>query len=400
MMKIATIVGARPQFVKAAVVSRAIGDHNRTSQDKSGRIDETIIHTGQHYDHNMSDVFFDEMHIPRPKHHLGIKNLSHGAMTGHMLEKLEAVLQDEKPSIVLVYGDTNTTLAGALAATKLHIPVAHVEAGLRSFNRLMPEEVNRVLTDHVSNILFCPTKQAVKNLKREGIGKIYSSAVRINYDEDVKKRKIRKNSTAVQLKKLMKAPPTVALVGDVMLDAALFYKEYSRRPEFNVPASFVLATIHRAENTDDPKRLKSILRALQRISREMAVILPLHPRTRSLFNALGLKICADNLRIIDPVGYLNMVYLLERCTLVITDSGGLQKEAFFFKKPCITVRDETEWVELVENGLNVVAGTNVHNIYNAFRNMAERKLDFGKKLYGDGRAGDKIVKMMLNFVKL
>ena len=397
MVKIATIVGARPQFVKAAVVSRAIGDYNRSSRDKSGRIDEIIIHTGQHYDHNMSDVFFDEMHIPRPKHHLGIKNLSHGAMTGHMLEKVEAVLQEEKPDIVLVYGDTNSTLAGALAATKLHIPVAHVEAGLRSFNRLMPEEVNRVLTDHVSNILFCPTRQAVKNLKREGIGKIYSSAVRINYDKDVKKRKIRKNSTAAQLKKLMKAPPMVALVGDVMLDAALYYKEYSRRPEFDVPQSFVLSTIHRAENTDDPKRLKSILMALQKISRKIPVILPLHPRTSSLLEALSIKICNENVRIIDPVGYLNMVYLLERCSLVITDSGGLQKEAFFFKKPCVTVREETEWVELVENKYNFVAGTSADKVYAAFKEMVKRKLKFDKDLYGDGKAGEKIIRMILKF---
>ena len=231
-MKIATIVGARPQFVKAAAVSRAIENYNQSLKNKSKRIEEFIIHTGQHYDHNMSDIFFDEMHIPRPKHNLDVKNQSHGAMTGQMLEKTECLLQEEKPDVVLVYGDTNSTLAGALAATKLHFPVAHVEAGLRSFNRLMPEEINRVLTDHVSNILFCPTKQAVKNLKREGIGNIYSSTGRKIAIKMLRNEKSEKDSTAIPFRKLIKSPPMVSLVGDVMLDAALYYKEFGQKPEF------------------------------------------------------------------------------------------------------------------------------------------------------------------------
>ena len=374
MLKIATIVGARPQFVKAAVVSRAIEHQNQKRGEDSNRIEEILVHTGQHYDHNMSDIFFDEMHIPHPKYHLGVKDLSHGAMTGRMLEKIEEVLQKENPNIVLVYGDTNSTLAGALAAAKLHLPVAHVEAGLRSFNRLMPEEINRVLTDHVSNVLFCPTEQAINNLKREGIGTERSKYRGKRGTKSNKQNKANRIASFSLPCQLIQSPPRVLMVGDVMLDAAIYYKKYSQKPDFDVPPQFVLVTIHRAENTDDNARLKSIFSALRKISLEMPVVIPLHPRTLPLVTTLNIS--SDNLRIIDPVGYLNMVYLLERCTLVLTDSGGLQKEAYFFKKPCITLRDETEWVELVANDFNCIAGADDHKIYEGFKNSLEKQLNY------------------------
>ena len=396
MLKIATIVGARPQFVKAAVVSRAIEHQNQKRGEDSNHIEEIIIHTGQHYDHNMSDIFFEEMHIPLSKYHLCVKDLSHGAMTGRMLEKIEEVLQKENPDIVLVYGDTNSTLAGALAAAKLHLPVAHVEAGLRSFNRLMPEEINRVLTDHVSNVLFCPTKQAVKNLKREGIENDQSKQKEKSGINRNERNEIKSDDPSKLAQQIIQSPPSVLLAGDVMLDAAIYYKKYSRKPEFDVPPEFVLVTIHRAENTNDPARLKSIFSALRKISHEMPVIIPLHPRTLPLITKL--KIPPANLRIIDPVGYLNMVYLLERCTLVMTDSGGLQKEAYFFKKPCITLRDETEWVELVANDFNCLAGADDHKIYEGFKNSLEKHLNFDLKLYGEGDAGIKIVRFLVDYL--
>lgn len=366
-MKICTIVGARPQFIKAAPVSRAIAKHNRLT--------EVIIHTGQHFDTDMSDVFFKELNIPKPDYNLGINNASHGAMTGRMLEKIEEILIKEKPSWVLVYGDTNSTLAGALAAAKLHIPVAHVEAGLRSFNRRMPEETNRVLTDHISTILFCPTKQAIENLKVEGV-------VDSNTDHE----------PSVMSCKL---PRTVALVGDVMFDAALYYKQYAKKPRFDLPEQFILATVHRAENTDNAERLKSIFRAFEKICQEIPIILPLHPRTRKIIQ--GLKIKTSNLKfqLVEPVSYLEMVYLLERCGIVMTDSGGLQKESYFFGKPCVTLRDETEWVELVDNGCNSVAGTDSECIYNDYKQMMNKQIDFNLNLYGEGEAGSKIVNILV-----
>jgi len=371
-MKIVTIIGARPQFIKAAVVSRAIANYNRDVTSSSLLVTEVIVHTGQHYDRNMSDVFFEEMNIPIPDYFLDINGLSHGAMTGQMLEKIEAVLVDEKPDMVLVYGDTNTTLAGALAAVKLHIAVAHVEAGLRSFNRKMPEEINRVLTDHIADFLFCPTKQSIENLKAEGIinkehspGNDYSSSI-VGHN------------------------PIICLVGDVMLDAAIYYKERARKPQLVLPEKFILATIHRAENTDNPLRLKSIFDGFEKIGKEIPIILPLHPRTRKTIETLDLK-TSNSIKIIDPVSYLEMIYLLENCLLVMTDSGGLQKEAFFFKKPCITMRDETEWVELVEHGVNSLTGAEAENIYDAFKATIETDLNFNFELYGDGNSGEKIV---------
>jgi len=369
-MKIVTIIGARPQFIKAAVVSRAIANLNKDVTPNSLLVTEVIVHTGQHYDRNMSDVFFEEMNIPKPNRFLDINGLSHGAMTGQMMEKIESVLVEEQPDFVLVYGDTNTTLAGALAAAKLHIAVAHVEAGLRSFNRKMPEEINRVLTDHMANFLFCPTKQSVENLKAEGI-----IDAKVKADEN-------------QFSEIHN--PRVCLVGDVMLDAAIYYKAHARKPQLALPEKFILATIHRAENTDNAVRLKSIFDGFEKIGKEVPIILPLHPRTRKSIEPLDLK-ASDSIEIIDPVSYFEMIYLLEKSVLVMTDSGGLQKEAFFFKKPCITLRDETEWVELVEHGFNSLAGAETENMYDAYKAIVETDLDFNIELYGDGNAGEKIV---------
>jgi len=393
-MKIATIIGARPQFIKAAVVSRTISEFNKRARNKSSLITEVIVHTGQHFDRNMSDVFFEEMSIPRPDYFLDINGLSHGAMTGQMLEKIEGVLQKEKPDIVLVYGDTNTTLSGALAAVKLHIPVAHIEAGLRSFNRRMPEEINRVLTDHVANFLFCPTQQAVQNLKDEGIGE-NDLLIR-----DLKKSAITPdtqipNQTIFTKTISYERPPKVDLVGDVMLDAAMYYRNFARKPQFALADKFILATIHRAENTDTPNRLKSIFNGLFKISKKLPIILPLHPRTRKILETLDIKTnLHTNIKIIEPVSYLEMIYLLEKCTMVMTDSGGLQKEAFFFEKPCITLRNETEWVELVDNGLNYLADVDSENIILLSQKALNTKHEFNKRLYGIGNAGNQIVNIL------
>ncbi|MCE1227372.1 MAG: UDP-N-acetylglucosamine 2-epimerase (non-hydrolyzing) [Geobacteraceae bacterium] len=360
-MKIVTVIGARPQFIKAAAVSRAIAEYNAAAQDQYPSIYEVIIHTGQHFDENMSDIFFDEMQIPRPDYHLEINSLGHGAMTGRMLEKIEEVLINEKPDWVLVYGDTNSTLAGALAAKKLHIKVAHVEAGLRSYNMGMPEEINRILTDRISDLLFCPTDTAVKNLEREGFGTF---------------------------------PCCIIKSGDVMQDAALFYRETAARKSdiisrLNLSAKpFALCTIHRAENTDVPERLATIVNALNDITEEMDVILPIHPRTRKIMEA---KMLDTKCIIIDPVGYLDMIQLLEHTRIVLTDSGGLQKEAFFFCKPCVTLRDETEWVELVEGGHNTLAGANKLDICSAFLKMRSASPNFDRNLYGAGQAASRII---------
>lgn len=315
-MKVVTIVGARPQFVKASVVSRALEEH--------GGFDELIIHTGQHYDPNMSDIFFEELGIPLPARNLGIGSGSHGHQTGKMLEAIEAVLLEVQPDLLLVYGDTNSTLAGALAATKLHVPVAHVEAGLRSFNRKMPEEVNRVLTDHLSAYLFAPTDTAVANLQREGL-----------------------HGCAVHQ------------VGDVMYDVALAYGRRSDQQSMILeawgltPGAYALATVHRAENTNDPARLARIFQALGKVGDQQPVILPLHPRTRVLLGKdLQHLLQNGRIRLIDPVGYLDMLQLEKNANLILTDSGGVQKESYFFGVPCITLRDETEWVELVTSGWN------------------------------------------------
>ena len=359
-MKIVTVVGARPQFVKAAAVSRVL-------RGRDG-VREVLVHTGQHFDANMSEIFFRQMDIPKPDYNLEIAGLSHGAMTGRMIEKIEEVLIDEKPDVTLVYGDTNSTLAAALAAAKLHVPVAHVEAGLRSFNMKMPEEINRILTDRISNWLFCPTDAAVENLRREGFMDFGNAEV--------------------------------VRTGDVMQDAAMFYAEKCRKPELTTcpvdfDRPFALVTIHRAENTDEPDRLRGIFNALGQISREMQVVMPLHPRTGQKMQQDGIEPIRGDMFIVDPVGYLEMIYLLKRCRIVLTDSGGLQKEAFFFKKPCVTLREETEWVELVEAGANVLAGSDERRIVQEFRKIADVGVSDPENLYGGGRAGEKIVDKLL-----
>ena len=312
MTKIVTIVGARPQFVKAATVSRAL----QSRPDMT----EIMVHTGQHFDANMSDIFFRELGIRAPDHHLGIGGGSHGEMTGKMLAEIERVLITEEPNWVLVYGDTNSTLAGALAAAKLHIRVAHVEAGLRSFNRRMPEEINRVMTDHVSTLLLCPTEVAIANLAAEGITR------------------------------------GAHQIGDVMYDAALDARERARNESTILgllqlkPGGFALSTVHRAENTDDPVRLGAILDHLKTAAQSRPVVLPLHPRTAGAVKRHDMLL--DGLTVIDPVGYLDMTALLDACVEIHTDSGGVQKEAYFHRKPCVTLRDETEWVETIEAGWN------------------------------------------------
>jgi UDP-GlcNAc3NAcA epimerase len=312
-MMVISVIGARPQFVKAAVVSRAL---------REAGIDELLVHTGQHYDNNMSGVFFSQLSIPEPAENLGIGSMSHGAQTGRMLEALEAVFLSRRPDFVMVYGDTNSTLAGAVAAAKLHIPVAHVEAGLRSYNRAMPEEINRVVTDHLSDLLFVPTDVAVENLLKEGIGEA----------------KIR-------------------IVGDVMYDAALEYGRVAFSSSRILEAlgvrrrQFVLCTVHRAENTDDPERLKRIIDGLRSVSGRMSVVLPLHPRTRSRLPA---NLQDRRFIVTEPVSYLDMLALEQSAAVIATDSGGVQKEAFFFRVPCVTIRTETEWVELIRSGWNTL----------------------------------------------
>lgn len=350
-MKIATIVGARPQFIKAATVSRVITDR----QD----ISEVLIHTGQHFDNNMSDVFFQELDIRKPDYHLGIGGGTHGQNTGRMIEGIEQVLIDQKPDCVLVYGDTDSTLAGTLAAVKLHIPLAHVEAGLRSFNRRMPEEINRVLTDHASDLLFVPTQAAITNLEREGI-----------------------------------IGDKVHLVGDVMFDATLYYRDRARKPTNVVLAdgeAFFLCTIHRAENTDNPVRLKTIVALLNRLAKETSIVLPLHPRTLGAIKCLDDTELNDSVQVIEPVGFLEMTWLLAHCQLVLTDSGGVQKEAYFHQKPCVTLRDETEWVELVEAGWNQLVSPDIVDVKNIIHTTQIRPHVYEHNLYGDGKTAAKIV---------
>ena len=360
-MHIVTIVGARPQFIKAAIISRALREHNT----EPGRvpIQEVLLHTGQHYNENMSQVFFDELDIPRPHYNLGVGSLPHGAQTGRMLEQIEEVLLKEKPDWVLVYGDTNSTLAGALAAAKLHIPVAHVEAGLRSFNRHMPEEINRLLTDHVSAMLFCPTQTAVNNLADEGVRE------------------------------------GVELVGDVMYDAALYYGAKAEAHSSIIarlalrPQEYVLATLHRAENTDDPLRLRAIVEGLGAVAEKTPVVIPLHPRTRAALEREGLLApAAETCRLIPPVGYLDMVLLEKNAQLIATDSGGVQKEAYFYGVPCITLREETEWVETVEAGWNVLVGADRERIILAALSFVTPATRPG--LYGDGKASARCVALL------
>ncbi|WP_168394052.1 non-hydrolyzing UDP-N-acetylglucosamine 2-epimerase [Acinetobacter indicus] len=349
-MKILTVLGARPQFIKAAAFSRAM--------EKYEGVEEVIVHTGQHYDQNMSDVFFAEMDIPLPKYKLQTGGKTHGAMTGQQLEKIEEILFNEKPDLVLVYGDTNSTLAGALAATKLHIPIAHVEAGLRSFNKKMPEEVNRILTDQISNYLFVPSSDAKQNLLREGINE-----------------------------------SKIFVVGDIMYDVALYYKERMVKPSWFEDLNlekFILCTVHRAENTDDATKLSNIFKGLGLSNKD--IILPLHPRTVSKIKEHNINVL-PNIKIVEPVGYLEMVWLEVNCDLIVTDSGGVQKEAYFHNKYCVTLREETEWVELVDEGYNTLVGFDADLIKQALSQNYQSDLSVG--IYGCGDTALNILNIMV-----
>jgi UDP-GlcNAc3NAcA epimerase len=363
-MKITTIIGARPQFIKASAVSRAILQHNVNSDN---HIREVIIHTGQHFDKNMSDVFFTEFENSKPDYNLEISNLSHGAMTGRMLEAIEKVLYKQQPDLVLIYGDTNSTLSGALAASKMHIPVAHVEAGLRSFNMRMPEEINRIISDRISNYLFCPTRTAVGNLNNEGITNgVYN-------------------------------------VGDVMYDNTLYYRDKAKQQihlsQWDVEeGQYALCTIHRAENTDNTSRLESILEALREIASDMPVLLPIHPRTKKTICSLGKDNWLNGIHILNPLPYLETLRLEMSAKVILTDSGGIQKEAFFHQVPCITMRDETEWVETVELGCNKLVGADKNKILSTFEQVGQMKDELTCRLkpYGEGLAAQLIISKFLN----
>jgi UDP-GlcNAc3NAcA epimerase len=349
-MRVVSVVGARPQFVKAGVLSRRLRTRHR----------EILVHTGQHYDHEMSEVFFEELGIPPPDHNLGVGSGSHGGQTGLMLERIEKVLLAEQPQVVIVYGDTNSTLAGALAAAKLHIPVAHVEAGLRSFNRRMPEEINRVLTDQLSDLLFCPSEVAKTNLAAEGI----TSGVHI--------------------------------VGDIMVDAIYTFGERARSRTGLLdrlgilPHRYFLATVHRAENTDDPSRLRAILEAFTRLP--LPVVFPVHPRTKSRLRDLA-GAAPDGVIQVEPVGYLDMLMLQSHAVAVLTDSGGMQKEAYCLGTPCVTLREATEWIETVEAGWNRVCGVDPVRILAAMADLPDRALP-RPPLYGDGHSADKMIAVL------
>jgi len=365
---VASVVGARPQFVKASAFSAAVSAHNAAFGREAVR--DLLIHSGQHYDADMSGVFFGQLGLPEPAYHLGAGGIAgHGAMTGLMLERLEKVLEEVRPDVVLVYGDTNTTLAAALAASKLNLPVAHVEAGLRSGDRSMPEEINRVVTDHLSSLLFCPTPLAVENLALEGLvaGRGAVSGV---YE-----------------------------TGDVMYDAALAHAHRGRHAPESLGLApgepFALCTVHRQANVESPERLGGIFQALGEIAREMPVVFPLHPRTARLAGEYGLA-AAPGVRLAGPVGYFESLGLLRACSLVLTDSGGLQKEAYFFAKPCVTLREETEWRETVASGCNVLAGTDPERIARSARGLLSSRLDFSARHYGDGTAARRILGILLD----
>ena len=353
-MKIITIVGARPQFIKSAVLSKAFND--------SSEFEEIIIHTGQHYDTNMSDVFFNELKIPKPKYNLNINSASHGAMTGRMLEDIENILIDEKPDGVLVYGDTNSTLAGALASKKINISVFHVESGLRSFNMKMPEEINRILTDNISDLLFCPSSVSINNLKNEGF--------------------INKACKFID-------------VGDIMYESVKLFSDF----KVNIPYdNYILTTIHRPENTDNENKLKNICNALNILSKTNLILFPIHPRTQNKLKEFNIKL-SDKIIILPPKGYIEMLSMLDSSQLVLTDSGGLQKEAYFKNKYCVTVRDETEWRELVDEGVNIITGDNQNKILKAVEKFQNKKEILQKPIYGSGDTSKKIIIEMIDFFK-
>lgn len=357
MLKILTIIGARPQIIKASALSREFNNYKN--------IKEVIVHTGQHFSDNMSRVFFKEMKIPSPKYNLNINSLNHGAMTGRMIEEIEKILIIESPKYVLVYGDTNSTLAGSIAAKKLNFELIHVEAGLRSYNMSMPEEINRILTDRISDILFCPTKQAIENLNNEGFSHF--------------KCKIHN-------------------VGDVMLDNMLYFEKYAEKKstilkKLNIKSkNYYLCTIHREENIKNIANMSKIIHGLNELSKKYMIILPGHPRTKKILSRFKMS---ENIKIIEPVSYLNMIQLIKNARLIITDSGGLQKESYFFNTFCVTLRNETEWVELVDNGYNILVGYDAEKLEKAVKKLENLSFNRTVKLYGSGDSCKKIVKILL-----
>lgn len=369
MISILTIVGARPQFIKAAAISRAIREKFGT------QVREYILHTGQHYDENMSEVFFQQMQIPRPDFRLSVGSGSHGLQTGEMMKQIEAILQAQPFNALLVYGDTNSTLAGALAASKLHIPVIHIEAGLRSFNKSMPEEINRICSDHVATFLFPPTEIAVENLKREGFSFVTDKPV--SYDN-----------------------PWVENVGDIMYDNSLHFAEIAEKEshildEISVSAKkYVLCTIHRDFNTDNMARLEQIFIGLNEVSKELPIVLPCHPRTAKKLGELQNK-PSENIKIIAPVSFFDMIKLEKNAAQIITDSGGVQKEAYFFQIPCIVMRPETEWLEIIETGNGVLADADAAKIKDGFHYFSNREKSTYPALYGDGKAAERIMEIVL-----
>ena len=377
-MKIITIIGARPQIIKAAAISRAIHTHFKD------QITELIVHTGQHYDDNMSAIFFSEMGIPEADYNLSVGSGNHGAQTANMMEGIETILLKERPDALLVYGDTNSTLAGALAAAKIHIPVVHIEAGLRSYNKSMPEEINRITCDHCSTLLFSPTNQGISNLVKEGFSTTIHSKASIDH-------------------------PLVFKTGDIMFDNSMYFSSIANEKQGLVekleltPGEFILCTIHRDSNTDKPEHLNQIIRGLlqiQRISNQV-LVLPLHPRTRKKMTELLEPEVAEELQnnsriqVIDPAGFLDMISLESNCSLVITDSGGVQKEAFFFKKPCIILREQTEWVEIVENGNALLVGSSEEKLIEAYQQLTIKKDFTYPPFFGDGHASEEICRLMI-----
>lgn len=377
-MKIITIIGARPQIIKAAAISRAIHTHFKD------QITEVIVHTGQHYDDNMSAIFFTEMGIPTANYNLSVGSRNHGAQTAKMMEGIESILLSEKPDALLVYGDTNSTLAGALAASKIHIPVVHIEAGLRSYNKSMPEEINRITCDHCSTLLFSPTNQGISNLIKEGFSTTTHSKASIDH-------------------------PLVFKTGDIMFDNSMYFSSIANEKQGMLeklqltPGGFILCTIHRDSNTDNPEHLNQIIRGLLQIQRisNQAIVLPLHPRTRKKMTELLDPVLAEELQlnpgiqVIDPAGFLDMISLENTCSLVITDSGGVQKEAFFFKKPCIILREQTEWVEIVENGNALLVGSSEEKLIEAYHQLTTKKDYTYPPFFGDGHASEEICRLMI-----
>ena len=371
MIKIVTIIGARPQIIKAAALSRAI------KENFSNEINEVIVHTGQHYDENMSQVFFDELGIPTPNYNLGVGSGSHGIQTSKMIEGIEEILLKENPDYLVVYGDTNSTLAGAIAASKIHIPIVHIEAGLRSFNKAMPEEINRICCDHCSTMLFSPTATGYKNLINEGFNPENKRPYTIDN-------------------------PGIYHCGDVMYDNSLYFSSKANSQQPTAYDKYILCTIHRNNNTDEPERLSSIIRALLKLSKEKDIIIPLHPRTKKL---LDINLSADiynelikneKIHIIPPASFLEMIRLEKNADLVITDSGGVQKEAFFFKKPCIIIRSETEWKEIVECGAAVIADANEDRIIDAYYQFNKKENQEYPEYFGDGKAAVFICKELIS----